>query len=231
MDQTSLRVLLIVLGIIVLLAIYGYDKMSKQRQYKTDDTDDLVEQNKVQPTISTEMSFSEEPRSVDDTVETDDLTSIQTLEEEKEVPHEETIPVADPAPVIQLIVIPSPEKPIDGVDLLNVFTEMNLEFGDMGIFHRYHRHEGTEEQLFHVANLHEPGTFPVGDMKGFDAKGIVVFFQAGAVAQKERVFDEALEVARELSQRFGAELVDDQMKAISFEKIDEMRESLLEVTH
>jgi len=113
-----------------------------------------------------------------------------------------------------------------GGELVTAFTEVELEFGDMGIFHCYKRLDGVENQLFHVANLLEPGTFPVGSMSDFQSTGIILFFQVSDLIDPHEAFDSMLNTARELSQRFSARLVDETMEELSLDKIADIQTRL-----
>lgn len=144
------------------------------------------------------------------------------IESEHEVVESEV----DESGVIQLAIVHSYGDKIKGIDLLNACAEFDLEFGDMGIFHRYRRHEGIETQVFHVANVVEPGTFPLGEMDSFETKGIALFMQATDDEIVEKTFDEMLETARQLSISLDAELVDEKMQPLSVARIEAIREQL-----
>lgn len=142
----------------------------------------------------------------------------------------EGVPVVEQAPLIQLAVISNADAAMEGAELLNTFTELKLEFGDMGIFHYYQRKGDHEQQLFHVANMVEPGAFPVGSMSDFETKGVLFFMQAGTSVDSLTAFDEMLEAARQLSQRFQADLMDDQKQLLTIEKITFIQQQLADLS-
>lgn len=231
MEESSLRLLLLIVGGLILFGIYFYDKI-KNRPNQADDFID--EALKVQPVIVDDEAPLEEP-----VVATPDVNiaeeqvahNVEAFSVQKADPvvnrsAEDPIPVVEEAPVVQLLVMPNESSPIEGVALLNVFTELNLEFGDMGIFHRYCRQDGVETQLFHVANIMEPGTFPVGSMNEFETRGLVVFFQANQSLDVMASFDDMLEAARSVCQHFDCSLMTTDMQELTFEKIDDIRHML-----
>lgn len=227
MEESALRLLLIIVGLFVLFGIYFYDKIKKRPKQ----SDDFIEEAlKVQPVIIDEetddVSYQQEAEVNRDQDDVDEPFVANTVDPVDSRIEHATIPVAEESPVIQLLVIPNQGKQIDGVALLNVFTALNLEFGDMGIFHRYSRQQGVETKLFHVANMLEPGTFPVGNMGEFETKGIVLFFQASQSTNPGTSFDDMLESAREISQQFDCQLLNSDMAELTFEKIDEIRNRL-----
>lgn len=230
MEESALRLLLVVVGICVLLGIFFYDKIKNQPKQENDFFDEAT---KVQPVISDDAPVANvvDETSAFDEPEKQDIDHFEAVDTSQVKPETmrssaETVPVVKEAMVVQLVAVPNDSSQIQGVDLLNMFTQLNLEFGDMGIFHRYQREQGVETQLFHVANLMEPGTFPVGNMNDFKTKGLVFFFQANQSIEANASFDEMLESARAICQQFDCELMNADMQPLTFEKIDVIRDQL-----
>jgi len=228
MEESALRLLLVIVGICVLFGIYFYDKIQKRPKQNDDFFDEAA---KVQPVISDDEPavtiIDETPAIVE--AENQGIDQFEAVNANDVNPEAlrssaEPVPVVKEAMVVQLVAVPNDS--IQGVDLLNIFTELNLEFGDMGIFHRYQREQGVEAQLFHVANLMEPGTFPVGNMNDFKTKGLVFFFQANQPIEAQASFDEMLESARTICQHFNCELMNAEMQPLTFEEIDVIRNQL-----
>lgn len=233
MEESTLRLLLILIGVCILLGLYFFDKVKKQSNDVSND-DEIV---KVQPIIVEEdvpVSSSQSDIPVADSVvaaEMFEQADVSNSPGALRVGDETTpVPTVDEPVVIQLIVAPKQSTQIEGVQLLNVFTQLNLEFGDMGIFHRYLREQGVERQLFHVANLMEPGTFPVGNMSEFNTKGLVFFFQADQALNASVSFDEMLETARGVAQSFDSELLVSNRQPLTFEAIDDIRQTLQDMS-
>ena len=224
MEENSLRLILLLVGVVILAGIYFYDVLQKKKTNEAEEFNVPDHDERVEPVMSGEPTFSavfesqEEVNSAENPVEEDEP---EVLSAENSMPEEvqEDIPVAIQSPVIQLAVLSKEGSAFLGATLLDAFAQVNLEFGDMGIFHRYERQDGAEIQQFHVANILEPGTFPVGSMADFESTGIVLFFQANDAVNPEEAFEDMLEVARQLSQRLDARLVDGEMNELMPEKI------------
>jgi len=231
MEENALRLLLIVVGALILFGIYFYDKIKKRPDRMNDFIDEAL---KVQPVMVDDeeplvepMTAVPEPNVMEEQgrVHLDAFSAKETSPVDSRSA-EEPIPIVKEAPVVQLLIVPNESSPIEGVALLNIFTELNLEFGDMGIFHRYYRQDGVETQLFHVANMMEPGTFPVGNMSDFDTSGLVCFFQANHSIDVDGPFDDMLEAARTICQHFECHLMTADRQDLTFEKIDDIRHML-----
>ena len=220
MEENSLRLILLLVGVVILMGIYFYDVMQKKKVIKEERFDDSSFSGRVEPVMENEPSFS----AVFEDQQTSRFESNVEPVELNEPDFSPTVmvedvPVAEQALVIQLVVLPKEGGSLLGTALLDAFTTLNLEFGDMGIFHCYERHDGVEIQQFHVANILEPGTFPVGSMAEFESTGIILFFQTSDVANPGEAFESMLNVARELSQRLDASLVDAEMNELMPDKI------------
>lgn len=233
MEESSLRWVLLVVGIVILAAIYLFDVLQKRSRRDEADSDRFFTEEKIEPSLiqtiddtATDQALAEEiPAGVfdDDREGMESATAKASLDSQAE---DLAVPVAEQASVIQLAVLAKQGEAMSGGDLVTAFTEVELEFGDMGIFHCYKRLDGVENQLFHVANLLEPGTFPVGSMSDFQSTGIILFFQVSDLIDPHEAFDSMLNTARELSQRFSARLVDETMEELSLDKIADIQTRL-----
>jgi len=231
MEENSLRLILLLVGVVILAGIYFYDVLQKKKTNEAEEFNVPDHDERVEPVISDEPTFSavfesqEEVNSVESPVEPNEP---EVLSAESSMPDEvqEDIPVAIQSPVIQLAVLSKEGEAFLGTTLLDAFAQVHLEFGDMGIFHRYEQQGDAEIQQFHVANILEPGTFPVGSMADFESTGIVLFFQANDAVNPEEAFEDMLEVARQLSQGLDARLVDGEMNELMPEKITHIQAQL-----
>lgn len=233
MEENSLRLILLVAGVVILVGIYVYDLVQKKRRESEGRFDDEIRQQKIEPVISNEPDISRDPMAAqanETQVETTETMAESVILEEQSIV-DETVPTAEQAQVIQLAILPAEGNLLSGPALLDAFTKLDLEFGEMGIFHFYERQEGNETQCFHVANLLEPGTFPVGSMSDFESTGIVLFFQVNASIDPESAFDSMLNTARELSQMLNANLLDNEMKELSLNKIEAIQSQLIKLSN
>lgn len=227
MEENSLRLVLLIMGVVILIGIYLYDVFKKKRNKKTDSVEMRSgHSERVEPVFLTEPSLVEDGvlPSISSPKLEPRMESEETLETMAQ--SQEDVPVASESPVIQLMVLPKAGGVLSGTGLLNAFTQLNLEFGDMGIFHCYERQSGVEVQLFHVANILEPGTFPVGSMTDFESTGVVLFFQVTDSIDSEETFERMLNVAQQLSQVLDAVLTDSARNELTIDKISDIQKTL-----
>lgn len=265
MEESSLRLVLLGVGAVILVGIYAYDFLKKKGQESSEQAEDFTAAERIDPVVADDVLFSavykEVDKQDDDTgaavvaLQDEDVVSSEAQMEEGAVEIDDVllrvnvdvgadvamskstvdvespksnkdVPVAEQALVIQLAVLPKDGGCFSGAALLDAFTDLNLEFGDMGIFHCCHRSDSAEVTLFHVANILEPGTFPIDSMADFESTGIVLFFQTNDSIDCELAFDEMLNAAKQLSQQFEAVLAGGDMKALTMGGISDIQSQL-----
>jgi cell division protein ZipA len=145
-------------------------------------------------------------------------------EVEEEILPEPVATSALPA-LIQLFVVARNGEQFEGVAMAKAFTELGLDFGEMGIFHRYAH--TSDDRLFSVASMVEPGTFPIDQMEAFSSPGLALFFEPPHTPDPLEAFDLLIHTCRELADRFGGEMWDRRRTSLSEEAIETLRRSLV----
>jgi cell division protein ZipA len=125
--------------------------------------------------------------------------------------------------LIQISVVAGEEGHFNGAALREALLELDLIYGDMGIYHRYDR--DYRQPLFSVASLVEPGTFPL-NMEDFECPGVVMFFQPPQVEQPLAVFEDLVNACHQLAYRLGGMEWDEKRQILSDEKVALMRSRL-----
>lgn len=112
-----------------------------------------------------------------------------------------------------------------GDDLLQVFMDENLFYGDMDIFHRYNSHV-NKTVIFSVVNACEPGYFDLDKIDNFKTRGITFFMVAPFTEQSLNAYDEMLNTAKRIADKLGGELVDQKREMLTPETINYHRSML-----
>lgn len=227
MEENSLRLVLLGVGVVILVGIYLYDGWQKKRRLALAENKSARQEEKVEPFISDEETIQphigNEP-----VIQAPPLPEVDTSESVKidSVAVVEGIPVAQQAMVVQLAVIAKSGCPMAGEELKVMFTQLDLEYGDMDVFHGYQGQGDGRTQSFHVTNILEPGTFPSDNMANFESTGLMLFFQTSDALDSIEVFDDMLMTAKELAERFNARLVDAEMSELVEDEIEAIRSKL-----
>ena len=249
MDRDTVRLLLIISALIVLAGIYLWGRFSRplldRLRGKPDldlpfdhDTGDAPDEDMVDlfeeeiRVITPGSGGRREPQLSGLDFDEPDALDLERLPEHNDA---ETAPepAASPNPgdsaggapfLIQISVVAGPGRFFHGPDLKQALLDVDLLFGDMGIFHRYNRE--LTQTLFSVASLVEPGTFPIDDMDDFECPGIVLFFQTARVSDPLDIYDDLVNTSRELAQRLHGIQWDETRQPLSASKIAHMRNLL-----
>jgi cell division protein ZipA len=137
----------------------------------------------------------------------------------------EPAPLADQ--VFMLFVEAPKGVPFRGPILLGALAAAQLEFGDMGIFHRVELDNGQEKILFSVANIREPGTFDLSAMESFTSEGVVLFMQVPGAIDAVRAFDAMVESSRVLAENLDSRVCDATHSPLTKQAISHMREEVI----
>jgi cell division protein ZipA len=144
------------------------------------------------------------------------------------VENPEPIPVEPPEEVIVINVLGRHGERFAGGGLLDVFLRNSLNFGDMNIFHR--TDPLTKMNVFSVASAVEPGTFDMSDMDSFSTIGVSFFLQLPGPDEPMAVFDDMLEVARDVGASLAGDLKDENLSVMTGQTIEHCRQRINEFT-
>lgn len=241
MDRDTVRIILLVVGAIIIAGVYVWgrfkprflDLMARRDEFNklTVEKDRSVraesgsdEESGGQTTG--EPAVEEEIRAYTGRIEGARVSASQdTNGSPQEVDKERAMGLGAPF-IIQLSVVSEGREWFRGEDLRDALINLDLVYGEMGIFHRYDPE--YREPLFSVASLVEPGTFPVSDMGSFRCPGVVFFFQPAKVPNPMEVFDDLVDTCRALAAVLGGTIRDQNRARVNETAIVQMRERLAE---
>ena len=127
--------------------------------------------------------------------------------------------------IVVLNVLTDAER-IKGQELLEFLMENEMSYGEMEIFHKL---DNQGEVLFSLANAIEPGTFDLSDIDESEIQGVTLFLQIDGVNQVERIFDDMLELARRISEKFSSQIFDGTRSALTQQTIGHIRQNIREM--
>ena len=127
--------------------------------------------------------------------------------------------------IVVLNVLTDAER-IKGQELLEFLMENEMSYGEMEIFHKL---DNQGEVLFSLANAIEPGTFDLSDIDESEIQGVTLFLQIDGANQVERIFDDMLELARRISEKFSSQIFDGTRSALTQQTIGHIRQNIREM--
>ncbi len=118
------------------------------------------------------------------------------------------------------------DAPYRGAELLSALLDEQLQFGEMDIFHLTDGKSG--QPIFSVANLVNPGTFPINGMEQFVAPGVSLILPLPAPVSSVTAFERMLACGRAIVDRLGGDLRDERHNRLTLQAIDFFRSDLQE---
>ncbi len=115
-----------------------------------------------------------------------------------------------------------------GEQIEQVARDVELEYGDMNIFHRYDTNGSKRRVVFSMASMVEPGVFPLDKMDEFTTPGLVLFGQLPGPKDGLIAFSDMLFTAERLAALLDGELQDETHSVLSKQTIEHIRERIQE---
>ena len=126
--------------------------------------------------------------------------------------------------VLPLLVASADGAAFPGDRVESLIEEIGFEYGALSIYH-YPGELG--ETLFSLMNGVKPGTFDRGNSASFATPVLALFMQLPLNSPSESlILDQMIDIARDIADQLGGEVLDDQRLPLSSESIDRYREQL-----
>lgn len=221
MDADTVRLILIVVGAILILALYLWERSrdsadrDEDGEYGIDDTTYGAVHAKHEPNLG----------SVDES----DLEVRAGGQRRLDLKGDDAALAgsADDAPLLIQLSVAKRQGEFDGEDLLEVAESCGLRPGDMDIFHCLDEFDDGTRIYFSMANMVKPGTFPFDDLEGFSTPGMMLFAQLEGYPEDLTVLEEMIATARKLANTLGGDVLDDTRRPLTVRKEEAMRNAVL----
>jgi cell division protein ZipA len=128
--------------------------------------------------------------------------------------------------VLALTVIAAEGQPFSGGEIAAALNYVDMEPGEMAIFHRYLPNE-QRQTLFSVANLVAPGSLKPNELSTLHTQGLVVFMRLPSPANGLLAFDAMLDAADKIAKRLNGQLKDEHRRTLTEATLEKMRSRIL----
>jgi len=211
--MTDLRWVLLALGILVVGAVYLFSLGIPQRWLAPIVA---LRKRKTAESVRVEPAFDDSDQAADDPSD----------DEAEDSPEPEARP---PERVVTLRFIPSTKEIASDKVVLALRAE-GLRHGRYGIFHM-HASDLSDEPMFSVASLTEPGSFDLARLAETRIPGMSFFMVLPGEGDPVERFDAMIATARGLARDLGGELRDDKGSSWSIQRERYIREEIIEYCH
>ena len=221
MDKELLRIVIIATGLIVIMGMLTWSYLkNKKSQEDLEFYDDMEFKGQPEKPLSLDDGKTEsEPAEAVDHHYYDQEDAIYEPEEDDIDPPQR---VALPA-IIQFSLIAKADEGFNGIDLVNAFGIVGLEYGNLKIYERLDANRLVD---YGVACMVEPGTFPDSNLDTFYCPGLVFFMQPGALDDARTVFDDYIETIQILAVELDGMIMDQHRQPLTDATIQSLRQSL-----
>lgn len=134
-----------------------------------------------------------------------------------------------PEKIVTLRFIPR-DREIASDRVILALRSAGLKHGRYGIFH-LHPNELSDEALFSVASLTEPGSFDMARLAETKIPGMSFFMILPGAGDPVETFDRMVAIARELARELDGELRDEKGSSWSIQRERYVREEIIEFRH
>jgi len=233
MDTATLRWIIIVIGIVILGAIFLFgnpDKKQKPSASRRKPAPDLERReptlDEVDPAEPLELQAQGElpiGRVVPELKAVP--PSLEPLRREPPKPPKPRKPAGPPPEkIVTLFMRAADQQVITGADLLQIALKTGMELGDMDIFHR--QADGSDTPIFSMANALKPGYFDKDAWNTFETKALVIFLTLPGPMLALDAWDAMLAIAKRMADVLKAELLDDEHQPLNRQKEGKIREEM-----
>lgn len=233
METSTLRWILIVIGIVIIGSIFLFGRPGRKTQPKASrrrPAGDADAQQRREPTFEgvgeeSPMADLEQGDQGELAIETE-TTDVADAEIPAEPPPPRKPAGPPPDKIVTLFLLARDNRIITGADLLQATVSTGLEFGDMNVFHRLD--DGEEKPVFSMANAAKPGHFERDEWNTFETGGIVLFMTLPGPVGALDAWDAMLAAARRLGDILFADLLDDERNPFTRQREAQIREEMRE---
>ncbi len=233
MEASTLRWILIVIGVVVIAGVWLFSNMEKNRKpkatrrQKDQQRAERGAKERREPTLEGSAGGAAEPDAAAEPggqgeLDIGDRTPPRAEPSFGEARREPLGPPPDK--IISLFLLARDNHVITGAELLQATVSTGLKFGDMNIFHRLA--DGSEKPVFSMANAAKPGYFERDEWNTFETSGVVLFMTLPGPEQALDAWDAMLAAARRMAEILHADLLDGDRNPFTRQREAQHREEM-----
>ena len=212
MDKELLRIVIIATGLLIIMVMLAWSYLNNKKSkdyldYEDDNFDESSNNDQIFDDYE-EISSEQIPTSHDDYFDEDDL---------------EPIPRPTAPAIIQFTLLANSEEGFNGIDLVNAFAIVGLEYGNLKIYERLDANRLVD---FGVTSMVDPGTFPTSNLETFYSPGLVFFMQPGVLEDAQTIFDDFIDTINLLAIELDGYALDHHKQPFSDKNLQALRNSL-----
>lgn len=236
----TLRLVLILFGLFIIIAIYLYTRISqglplfKSRSSKTkiekpvpepaslsdEDIAGAIRNKRYASDVPNEDAISQISATLSAGVKNelvnDEIDSLSSYTED-----DSTEPL-----LIVLSIMAKPGELLQGLDILDATLASGFKHGEMDIFHYRDEAANDARAICSLANSIEPGIFVMSNIEEVTTPGLTLFMQLPGPVDGRSAFETTLKLGRSLAEKLHADLCDEKRSVLTMQSIEHLKEKI-----
>lgn len=222
-DMAMLRIGILIAGLILLVAIFFFGRPKKASQGR-----------RLEP--SERDSTRVEPSLAADTLQESDYSGDNVVQPELGLPGDTTgappdsdlgkRPNQDFDKIVSLYVAAKAGQMLRGEDIVVAAEKTGLTFGHMNVFHRLIEGHPERGPVFSMANILQPGSFDMANIREMETPAIAFFLTLPAPMTALEAWEKLLPNVERMAELLGGVVLDDSRNALGRQRIQHIREEL-----
>jgi cell division protein ZipA len=235
MDATTIRIILIIVGALLVLALFLWERSRHADDFDEEDEGDQDREEGARTGSLWGWGFMKRARHADEGASSrrvgrgaSHATEATELDADPEYAAEsESDRFEDAEPLLIQLSVSARRDDFVGPDLLAAAASCGLRPGRMDIFHCLDEFDDHTRIYFSMANMVKPGTFPFDDMEGFSTPGLMLFAQLDGRPEDITILEEMVDTARKLANVLNGDVLDETRRPLTVAKEESIREAVL----
>ncbi len=236
----ELRIVLAIIAVIIIAALYvWYRATSKDQILEEIDLDELglTEELDDIPSMLNDHSAELMPDDLRSefqgvSKEMREETISKRVQEAKQARADAIVktPISDISKDKELIivchVVARDQQVFTGPMLVQMMSDLELEHGEMGVFHYNIERFERKQSVYCIANMLKPGTFELETMNSFETRGLTMILQLPGPEDELKSFNIMIEHAQRLATFLNGDLLDENRNPMTKQTISQYKEQV-----
>ncbi|WP_454830559.1 cell division protein ZipA [Pseudoxanthomonas wuyuanensis] len=222
-DMAMLRIGILIAGLILLVAIFFFGRPKKASQGR-----------RLEP--SERDTARVEPSLAADSLQESDYSGENVVQPELGLPGNG--PAAQPESdlgkrpdqdfdkIVSLYVAAKAGHMLRGEDIVVAAEKTGLTFGHMNVFHRLIEGHPERGPVFSMANILQPGSFDMANIRELETPAIAFFLTLPAPMTALEAWEKLLPNVERMAELLGGVVLDDSRNALGRQRVQHIREEL-----
>lgn len=135
---------------------------------------------------------------------------------------------AEPQMALVIHCISRDELGFSGEDMVNLFNQCDVRFGEREIFHRFEQADGKGTVQFSIVHSFEPRHFSPETILDQHFRGLSLFLKLPGAKNPTAAYEAMVAIAQLLAKHFNADLFDGERSALTQQTIEHERQQIVD---